>query len=99
TRFKCDWSSDVCSSDLLGRVYLLMKGLNVILFRAKHRHPSYLSLPGICRSPVGRKGKELLHKTTGNSHHMVPRTPAATSGVPGKIGRASCRDSVAREGA
>src|SRR5256886_3718516 len=79
TRFDCDWSSDVCSSDLIGEVVLhhVVCGFGGILLA----HPE---------RPVLRRS---LDFGIGKDEGAVRRLDAV--GVVGmEIGRASCRERV-----
>src|SRR5260370_6060944 len=52
TRFKCDWSSDVCSSDLV------LAATNIDVCCRQHAHVSLHQVPPAQRSEERRVGKE-----------------------------------------
>src|SRR2546430_5823586 len=78
TRFDCDWSSDVCSSDLVG--------LYPQLPLSEQKLPFHIVTFG----PLGGAGalgdRRLMATTEATAMTMMPTTP--------KIGRASCRERV-----
>src|SRR2546427_8387535 len=49
TRFDCDWSSDVCSSDLLGCVHSLSHSLGGVTPRLHHGTLNAMFLPAVVR--------------------------------------------------
>src|SRR5260370_13516095 len=52
TRFKCDWSSDVCSSDLLGTIPRIAQDLVSALKRAQAFEESYRGKIGAADGPA-----------------------------------------------
>src|SRR5207237_6311417 len=61
TSFKCDWSSDVCSSDLLTGVWpllLVVNGVSLTTFPSAYRTLSVGETLGRLRSEERRVGKE-----------------------------------------
>src|SRR5256886_8098571 len=78
TRFDCDWSSDVCSSDLFSM--------------ARHRMPDGKTMAGglvFFDYDVSRLAGQILERNPNEvSVVLVPR------GLVGQIGRASCRERV-----
>src|SRR5205085_4244134 len=92
-RFDCDWSSDVCSSDLWrisDEPWWMISPVNDLKFRA-----SYGTAGG--RPPFAAQyetftigtGGVLVQNTQGNPH-LRPETTYETEF--GEIGRASCRE-------
>src|SRR5690606_41135505 len=86
TRFSRDWSSDVCSSDLLTVRYVLLLGL-LCLTACAHTPPPQISqalAPG--DAPLSEPlRQEARAQTPGHSgFHLLAS----------KIGRASCRERV-----
>src|SRR5205085_4327171 len=90
TRFDCDWSSDVCSSDLLVLSGHLHSGQITIPYgigklRLAHLRPGYFE--GLYVRPAAT-----LHVSPGLGTTFVPFRFAARPEA--KIGRASCRERV-----
>src|SRR5690606_40561433 len=87
TRFSRDWSSDVCSSDLLERInwvgfYLMEEGELVL--------GPFQGLPACVRIPVGKGvcGTAVADKKT----MLVEDVHAFPGHIACEIGRASCRE-------
>src|SRR5260370_24007557 len=78
TRFKCDWSSDVCSSDL-----------NVIIQKDKRVSIPYFD---VLKKEIARVGAAVSHEREVVQFHWGGGTP--TYSTPAQIGRASCRGRV-----
>src|SRR5256886_13659517 len=78
TRFDCDWSSDVCSSDLWRRV-LAFAG------------PGYLVAHRLERCDTPRRGSG---RSADAATPLRAQRAAAPYPSTGKIGRASCRERV-----
>src|SRR5205085_3695697 len=94
TRFDCDWSSDVCSSDLSWHTGALNNGL---IFGATYHGVTHL--PRRCSYAIGHLGTWLAyHLMRDGTRALVAnlRTvqPEATEQELYKIGRASCRERV-----
>src|SRR5688572_30922706 len=89
TRFDCDWSSDVCSSDLIATVRAT----------ASERKERTATGKGVCYRTTTEirelNGTESV-TTTGFSVTLNPRTSQYTVSAPTilEIGRASCRERV-----
>src|SRR5205085_4827332 len=92
TRFDCDWSSDVCSSDLRwpGQDTLLLLFPTPISFLpiAKETQ-STLKRLSILRRPYDSK-----KPTTGETTSRAGCPRRRTLSIPEQIGRASCRERV-----
>src|SRR5256886_8405019 len=83
TRFDCDWSSDVCSSDLT-RVDITATGAESLSGLATpDRH---ISVVGLVNANGGAQLKPGIVLTVGTATYSVPKD--------GEIGRASCRERV-----
>src|SRR5207253_4191261 len=82
TRWPRDWSSDVCSSDLLGDDF--------IPWLAKVDRQ--LGVVGVVLVPLGEPGDEVVPE------HVVVEEALGSGLRPAKIGRASCRERVESEG-
>src|SRR5688572_32515138 len=83
TRFDCDWSSDVCSSDL----------------RSWRHQWRRLGTRGESHRRGSRRGEAGVGPKGGRRRHDQLRLRATSRRGPGKIGRASCREkSVDRGG-
>src|SRR2546430_11632308 len=80
TRFDCDWSSDVCSSDL---------GTSPILEVPLHVHRGVGEVP-LALALGRREGLGSLVRTVDDLHSL----PAAAGSGLDQIGRASCRERV-----
>src|SRR2546430_9842922 len=79
TRFDCDWSSDVCSSDLIW-IYRQRPDVNAIV----HTHAPYAS----ALAATGHRLRT-IHMDSAMLHGC-----AHLPEWPGEIGRASCRERV-----
>src|SRR2546430_6000768 len=80
TRFDCDWSSDVCSSDLLRRIPELKETI----------HPTGPGHFGVAERGIAallnpKRLRRILTKMLDENEFLSPY---------GKIGRASCRERV-----
>ena len=85
---ECDWSSDVCSSDLLVHCSVDVYNLHSSLFNVPTTSPFSCGLPG---SHIrAHDSIRFLVRFNGRIVHFrrVPRF------LPSKIGRASCRERV-----
>src|SRR2546430_3676505 len=78
TRFDCDWSSDVCSSDLTSFPVSVLPG------------PARPSRP--TGNLLSWQDPSLFHSCPFAWFYSFVRRPSRSSGV--KIGRASCRERV-----
>src|SRR5260370_24101402 len=78
TRFKCDWSSDVCSSDLYTRML-------AVLQKEGHKAPRYLDL----RKKISAELMQIRFAA-----RQVERLCDSVRYEVDKIGRASCRERV-----
>src|SRR5207237_4593957 len=95
TRFKCDWSSDVCSSDLQAGYGALVvasteptiENLHEWRKQAKYFGYQLQLLEPICRNVMDELGNPMqeLTEALGDDHDL-------------EIGRASCRERVAMAG-
>src|SRR3546814_11541334 len=85
-----DWSSDVCSSDLLF-VHVVAAGSLSAAARARGISPAMVS-KRIARLEA-RLGVRLLHRTT-RRLALTPRGAVFHRDMVADIGRASCRDRV-----
>src|SRR6056300_1041926 len=65
---ECDWSSDVCSSDLIGRAHVWTP------VTSRRRHTRFLNVTGVqtCALPIGRKSTRL-----NSSHIQKSRMPSS----------------------
>src|SRR3546814_11242884 len=89
-----DWSSDVCSSDLLGhwRLHLVILGVTFLAF------PVFVVLlqmlmPGFIAQPLWA-GMLFLAALPSTVQSSIAFTSMARGNVAGALGRASCRESV-----
>src|SRR5207249_6818474 len=98
TRSKRDWSSDVCSSDLLENLRVLGgKGWEALDARRERLSPAAQApLLGMCRVPSERVAPGDVLRTVGWCG--LPRFGRFMAGFPRKIGRASCRERVSALG-
>src|SRR2546430_15179288 len=53
TRFDCDWSSDVCSSDLGSNKHYSEKGMSGLAYTPRGRFRIYAKMSGWRKSPLG----------------------------------------------
>src|SRR5207237_4555390 len=89
TRFKCDWSSDVCSSDLWGALVVLRYSLE--LARAITASPGICdSLPRTSLVMPSAKYASAESPRFSNGRTATRFGPALSF----EIGRASCRERV-----
>src|SRR5690606_40138131 len=104
TRFSRDWSSDVCSSDLLDASWKRIARIYDILLRAlpdkriedAHRPPRSGKSPREIRSDEPRSARD--QNASGHRRSFAPATSdrqaAALELERREIGRASCRERV-----
>src|SRR5690606_39896945 len=85
TRFSRDWSSDVCSSDLLSQHQDRERG-------TENEQGAKDELHGSQRRILGWAGAARMHSLAPHREHLRAGQPR--QGVERKIGRASCRESV-----
>src|SRR2546430_16403078 len=92
TRFDCDWSSDVCSSDLLradgveelGLLFVVDEEQGSIGARVANRHP----LARECRWLIaGEPTENKLAVGSKGSLRLTPRTDGTGGGAPPPAGR------------
>ena len=87
TRSLCDWSSDVCSSDLLKSAIRDKNPVlffeHVLLYNLKEELPSDEYLVPLDKADIVRPGKDVTILTYSRMRHHVLQ-----------IGRASCRERV-----
>src|SRR3546814_18367659 len=97
-----DWSSDVCSSDLLEQTMLWERGVDHALFRPDRApHPAFADLPRPIQLYVGRVAVEKNIEAFLDASHPGtkvivgdgPALPDLGARYP-EIGRASCRERV-----
>src|SRR6056300_1040377 len=68
---ECDWSADVCSSDLIGRAHVCF------FFSSRRRHTRFLNVTGVqtCALPIRseerRVGKSEEHTSELQSHSEI----------------------------
>src|SRR5690606_40169728 len=86
TRFSRDWSSDVCSSDLGGDVWLEAdENLNTLVdFRHQRHFRAQRGENGMGRQMYGKGGEDTVVR--------VPVGTVVTNIATDEIGRASCRE-------
>src|SRR3546814_1083327 len=77
-----DWSSDVCSSDLVGR-----RGGRVAVIGGGRTHFGKESAPPPMRGEIARAAEGVLAGQFGQAHQIVAKPLI-------EIGRASCRERV-----
>src|SRR5260370_32748728 len=80
TRFKCDWSSDVCSSDLLFRAEI-PHGNRIRFLRNRFQKCTILCLKSHSFSPIWPHSNGDVHESPVTSHQSLhltlsPRTPS-----------------------
>src|SRR6056300_824433 len=65
---ECDWSSDVCSTDLIGRAHVCSS------VSSRRRHTRFLNVTGVqtCAVPIDRKSTRL-----NSSHIQKSRMPSS----------------------
>src|SRR5260370_24942189 len=88
TRFKCDWNSDVCSSDL-GEV---AHHIAEVLLGMEGRGTSQNVRAHVPLAEMFGYATELRSMTSGRATYSMEFSHYAE--MPGKIGRASCRERV-----
>src|SRR5207237_2271764 len=85
TRFKCDWSSDVCSSDLSPTQKVTLEALTELLQESDARSLKQFLLTTF--DGIGAAGAE---KILAQAKLAIRQTPAKLKEE--EIGRASCRE-------
>src|SRR5205085_8709056 len=94
TRFDCDWSSDVCSSDLLFQFYSADIQRN---WADRTSFPGQRSIPEMrfCRPNYAGYLQSKIETAFSQGNNPPSPYPSSCSSPPGnKIVRASCRDRV-----
>src|SRR5207237_2384428 len=92
TSFKCDWSSDVCSSDLAARDRPLTCGVHC--FAVKRRGYTLRSrfVPELKKTNVVSEANATLPSLDDARHRSVPGGEVRCGAGRSEIGRASGRD-------
>src|SRR5207237_5837694 len=91
TRFKCDWSLDVCSSDLRDCWRPSFEGFQNVLKRDANNLAAIAGLAGIYQNTMDLPK---AHDYYVRLEQLDPLKPVAFYAVGSQIGRASCSERV-----